>query len=95
MSLPVSTVIVGCSSMKQLNDDLAVAESFVPMDGPERLAFLREIMPLVTPKTCRGRPLTGTGPLPGKRVDPRMTRSGHAHGLRGRARSRMGTMYSI
>ena len=49
MSLPVSTVIVGCSSMEQLTDDLAVAESFAPIDGAERLALLGEIMPLVTP----------------------------------------------
>jgi hypothetical protein len=49
MGLPVSTVIVGCSSMQELERDLAVAESFVPMTGPERLAFFREILPLVTP----------------------------------------------
>lgn len=49
MSLPVSTVIVGCSSMRQLLDDLAVAESFVPLDGVERLDFLRETVALITP----------------------------------------------
>ena len=47
--LPVSTVIVGCSKMEQLEADLAVAESFQPMSGEERLAFYREILPLVTP----------------------------------------------
>lgn len=49
MSLPVSTVIVGCSTMEQLEKDLAVAESFAPLTGPERLAFFREILPLVQP----------------------------------------------
>lgn len=50
LALPLSTVIVGCSTLAQLEADLAVAESFVPMSGPERLAFFREILPLVTPQ---------------------------------------------
>lgn len=50
MGLPVSTVIVGCSSLQQLERDLAVAESFVPMTGPERLALFQEVLPLVTPQ---------------------------------------------
>ncbi len=49
LALPVSTVIVGCSTMKELEDDLAVANSFKPMTGPERLEFFREILPLVSP----------------------------------------------
>jgi aryl-alcohol dehydrogenase-like predicted oxidoreductase len=50
LALPVSTVIVGCSRMEELEADLAVAESFEPMSGDERLALYREILPLVTPK---------------------------------------------
>ncbi len=50
LALPVSTVIVGCSQMEELEADVAVAESFQPMTGDERLAFYREILPLVTPK---------------------------------------------
>jgi len=50
LALPLSTVIVGCSTLAQLEADLAVAASFVPMSGPERLAFFREILPLVTPQ---------------------------------------------
>ncbi len=50
LALPVSTVIVGCSQMEELEADLAVAESFQPMTGEERLALYREILPLVTPK---------------------------------------------
>jgi hypothetical protein len=33
--------------MAELEADLAVAESFVPMTGPQRLAFFREMLPLV------------------------------------------------
>ncbi len=50
LALPLTTVIVGCSTMAQLEADLAVAEGFVPLTGPERLAFLQEIMPLVRPE---------------------------------------------
>jgi len=46
-NLPVSTVIVGMESMAQLEQNLAVAESFEPLSDEERLAFFKEIMPLV------------------------------------------------
>jgi uncharacterized protein len=49
-SLPVSTVIVGMESMAQLEQNLAIAETFKPMTDAERLAFLRDIMPLVRPE---------------------------------------------
>jgi len=48
-SLPVSTVIVGMESMAQLEQNLAIAESFVPMTDEERLSFFKDIMPLVRP----------------------------------------------
>jgi len=48
--LPVSTVIVGMESMAQLEQNLAVAESFTPMPDAERLAFFKDIMPLVRPE---------------------------------------------
>jgi aryl-alcohol dehydrogenase-like predicted oxidoreductase len=50
LALPLTTVIAGCSTMAELEADLAVAESFVPMTGPERLAFFREVLPLVKPQ---------------------------------------------
>jgi len=50
LGLPVSTTIVGCATMEELEKDLAIAESFVPLSGPERLAFFREVLPLVTPQ---------------------------------------------
>jgi aryl-alcohol dehydrogenase-like predicted oxidoreductase len=50
LGLPVSTVIVGCSTMEELEKDLEIAENFVPLSGPERLAFFREVLPLVTPQ---------------------------------------------
>jgi aryl-alcohol dehydrogenase-like predicted oxidoreductase len=50
LALPLTTVIAGCSTMAELEADLAVAESFTPMTGPERLAFFREVLPLVKPE---------------------------------------------
>ncbi|MGW8250617.1 MAG: aldo/keto reductase, partial [Anaerolineales bacterium] len=38
-SLPISTVIVGMESIAQLEQNLSIAESFVPMDDEERLEF--------------------------------------------------------
>ena len=48
-ALPVSTVIVGMETMAQLEQNLAIAESFTPMSDEERLTFFRDIMPLVRP----------------------------------------------
>jgi hypothetical protein len=39
--------------LAELEADLAVAESFTPMTGPERLAFFREMLPLVQPENMR------------------------------------------
>lgn len=50
LGLPLTTVIAGCSTMAELEADLAIAESFTPMTGPERLAFFREMLPLVQPE---------------------------------------------
>jgi hypothetical protein len=50
LGLPVSTTIVGCSTMEELEKDSEVAENYVPLSGPERLALFREVLPLVTPE---------------------------------------------
>jgi predicted aldo/keto reductase-like oxidoreductase len=50
LGLPLTTVIAGCSTLAELEADLAVAESFTPMTGPERLDFFREMLPLVQPE---------------------------------------------
>jgi uncharacterized protein len=50
LALPLTTVIAGCSTMAELEADLAVAERFTPMTGPERLAFFREVLPMVVPE---------------------------------------------
>src|SRR5512136_474950 len=52
-SLPVSTVIVGMESMKQLEQNLAIAEAFTPMTDTERLAFFKDIIALVRPEKMR------------------------------------------
>jgi aryl-alcohol dehydrogenase-like predicted oxidoreductase len=49
-SLPLSTVIVGMESMAQLEQNLAIAESFTPMTDAERLAFFKDIISLVKPE---------------------------------------------
>ena len=49
LGLALSTIIVGCSSMEELEKDLEVAESFVPLSDEERLELFAEIMPLVKP----------------------------------------------
>jgi len=48
--LPVSTVIVGMETMEQLEQNLAIAESFEPLSDVERLAFFRDIIHLVEPE---------------------------------------------
>jgi aryl-alcohol dehydrogenase-like predicted oxidoreductase len=53
LSLPVSTVIVGMETLGQLERNLAVAESFKPMTDEERLAFFKDIVPLVRPDKMR------------------------------------------
>ena len=50
LALPLTTVIAGCSTLAELEADLAVAESFAPMTGPERLEFFRKMLPLVKPE---------------------------------------------
>ena len=40
LALPLTTVIAGCSTMAELEADLAVAESFTPMTGPETAGVL-------------------------------------------------------
>jgi predicted aldo/keto reductase-like oxidoreductase len=52
-SLPLSTVIVGMESMAQLEQNLAIAEGFSPMTDEERLAFFKDIIPLVRPENMR------------------------------------------
>jgi len=50
LALPLTTVIAGCSTLAELKADLAVAENFTPMTGPERLVLFREVLPLVQPQ---------------------------------------------
>ena len=49
LSLPISTTIVGCSTLEELNKDIDLAENFVPMTDQEKLAALKEIMDKVKP----------------------------------------------
>lgn len=61
-SLPVSTVIVGMETMAQLEQNLAIAESFVPMTDEERLAFFKDIIPLVRPEKMRWKTIDWNNP---------------------------------
>jgi len=49
-SLPLSTVIVGMETMAQLEQNLAIAESFTALTDEERLVFFKDIIPLVQPE---------------------------------------------
>ena len=49
LSLPISTTIVGCSTLEELNKDIDLAENFVPMTDQEKLAAFKEIMDKVKP----------------------------------------------
>jgi predicted aldo/keto reductase-like oxidoreductase len=51
--LPISTVIVGMETMAQLEQNLAVAESFTPMTPEEQLNFSKDIISLVEPAKVR------------------------------------------
>jgi aryl-alcohol dehydrogenase-like predicted oxidoreductase len=50
LALPLTTIIVGCSTMQQLEADLEVAEGFTPLTGPERLGLFREVINLALPE---------------------------------------------
>jgi predicted aldo/keto reductase-like oxidoreductase len=49
LGLPLTTVIPGCSTMAQLEANLAVAGSYTPLTAPERLQLYRDVLPLVQP----------------------------------------------
>jgi aryl-alcohol dehydrogenase-like predicted oxidoreductase len=75
LGLPLTTVIAGCSTMAELEADLAVAENFTPMTGPERLEFFREVLPLVQPQSMPWKASDWSNPTQWK---PRETPSGLA-----------------
>jgi predicted aldo/keto reductase-like oxidoreductase len=60
--LPLSTVIVGMESMAQLEQNLAIAEGFSPMTDEERLAFFKDIVPLVKPENMRWKAIDWENP---------------------------------
>ena len=47
LSLPVSTAIVGCSTVEELETDLALAKTFTPLDAREKAALLERTRPFV------------------------------------------------
>jgi aryl-alcohol dehydrogenase-like predicted oxidoreductase len=73
LGLPLTTVIAGCSTMAELEADLAVAENFAPMTGPERLEFFREMLPLVQPENMPWKSINWDNPTEWK---PRQEPSG-------------------
>ncbi|MDY7042448.1 MAG: aldo/keto reductase [Chloroflexota bacterium] len=74
LGLPVSTVIAGCSTMEELEKDLKIAENFVPLSGPERLAFFSEMLPLVTPQNVRWKAADWNNPSGWKSRNERVLR---------------------
>jgi aryl-alcohol dehydrogenase-like predicted oxidoreductase len=52
-SLPLSTVIVGMETMEQLEQNLTIAENFVPFTDEERLSFFKDIIDRVEPRNMK------------------------------------------
>ncbi len=50
LSLPVSTAIVGCSTLEELEGDLACAKTFEPMKEEEKKALLKRTVPVAARK---------------------------------------------
>jgi aryl-alcohol dehydrogenase-like predicted oxidoreductase len=46
LSLPVSTVIIGCDSIAQVEENVAIARAFTPMSDEQRLALSRSVEPV-------------------------------------------------
>lgn len=46
LSQPVSTVIIGCDSVAQVEENVEIARSFVPMSDEERLALSESVAPI-------------------------------------------------
>ena len=68
--LPLSTVIVGMESMAQLEQNLAIAESFTPMADEERLAFFKDIIHLVQPDKMPWKSTDWNNPTAWTKRDP-------------------------
>ena len=45
LTLPISTLIVGCESMENLEQDLAIAREFTPMSEVEKTELLAQVRP--------------------------------------------------
>ncbi len=50
LGLPISVALVGMERMEHLEANLAVAESFTPLNDEEKLAFFQDIAHLVRPR---------------------------------------------
>jgi uncharacterized protein len=46
LSLPVSTVIIGCDSIQQLEENLAIARDFTPLSEPQMTALAERAQPV-------------------------------------------------
>jgi len=51
--LPVSTIIVGMETMEQLEQNLSIAENYMPLSDEERLGYFQDIIHLVKPQNMR------------------------------------------
>jgi uncharacterized protein len=76
-SLPVATVIVGMETTAQVEQNLKIAESFTPMTEEERLAFLKDILPLVRPDKMRWKSTDWGNPIEWVKREPVIRRLDH------------------
>jgi hypothetical protein len=62
--------------MEELEKDLEIAEDLQPVSGPERLAFFREMLPLVTPQNVPWKAADWNNPVEWKpRAEPVLSRA--------------------
>jgi aryl-alcohol dehydrogenase-like predicted oxidoreductase len=46
LTLPVSTVLVGCDTIAQLEENVAIAREFTPLSGPQMAALEERAKPV-------------------------------------------------
>jgi len=45
LSQPVSTIVIGCDDLRQLEENVRFAETFVPLTEEEQVGLIRHVAP--------------------------------------------------
>jgi aryl-alcohol dehydrogenase-like predicted oxidoreductase len=65
--LPIDTAVVGVESMEQLKKNIAVAETYQPLNDAERLELFKEVLPFITPEAMPWKAEDWNNPVEWKR----------------------------